>query len=1012
MLPTCLRSPALVAAAFVGCLVATGARADDAADQYMVAAAHYSHMRWELAAEEFQVFLDKYPNHAKAGRSLFFLAEALLQLKRYDEADTRFHEYLKRERNGQYARVALFRSGETAYLRGKHAQAETDLEEFRRQYSGDELDAYVLLYLGEIALAEGNAAEAEGLFRRDLARFPQGLLQDDCRLGLAAALEKLGRNEEAQRLYLAVAAKTAGRLADDAQFRLGTLQNSLGDHARAVETFRAFEERLAESPRRSAARLGRGVALRRLGRLDEAQAVFESLVSDPTVGIEARYRLGLNWAAKGDWPAAAHALLGAAAASPQHELIPAIRFHAGDALLRAGRPEEATEQFDQVIALQRADNQWLDEALCGKIRAALETKDYGSLTRHVAEFLRRFPQSPLEFDVRQTLGRSLLEQEQYGRAVETLEALLCDGTESEQLLQVRYLLSLGYRGLERYEDALAALRPVLDSGTLWLKVEAQLTQASLLLAGGKYAEAARPLEALLESQPAPDVAVRAKAQLAVCHAHSGRIPAAKKLYGELLKEAPGSELIPLATQRLADAAYAAGDAAWSARLYGRLAADGDRPERKLAGLSGLGWSQLEAGLLEEAADSFSRVLQKDPHADLAPEAALARGQVLWQLGRHDPALAMFDLVVDRYPQSSEHPKALLAAARLRVQLKQNAQAEVLYQRLVTSYPELAELDAVLYEWSWVLHDLGRVKESSALLARLRSQHRQSTYWADAVYRLAQRAYQTKDYTSARRLLVELLGTRPEDRIRRLALFLRGEVAVAEQKWAEVGPVMKSFIADYAQDPLRLVAEYWIASAAYQRGDYSAAGRQFDDLARRTQGRDEPWLAMVSLGRAQVLAHMKKWNEAYAIASAIEEEFPHFDRQYEVDYLIGRCLASRADFEGARKAYRKAIRKARQLNTETAAMAQWMIGEAYFHQKDYEMALREYLRVVPLYKHPKWQAAALLQAGKCQERLGRSEKAVQLYAELLEAYSHTPYVEEARSRTQIVSKRLAANPPRH
>ena len=50
-------------------------------------------------------------------------------------------------------------------------------------------------------------------------------------------------------------------------------------------------------------------------------------------------------------------------------------------------------------------------------------------------------------------------------------------------------------------------------------------------------------------------------------------------------------------------------------------------------------------------------------------------------------------------------------------------------------------------------------------------------------------------------------------------------------------------------------------------------------------------------------------------------------------------------------------------TETAAMVQWMIGETYFHQKDYEPAICAYLRVESLVAFPRRQAASLSAGGE-------------------------------------------------
>jgi TolA-binding protein len=86
------------------------------------------------------------------------------------------------------------------------------------------------------------------------------------------------------------------------------------------------------------------------------------------------------------------------------------------------------------------------------------------------------------------------------------------------------------------------------------------------------------------------------------------------------------------------------------------------------------------------------------------------------------------------------------------------------------------------------------------------------------------------------------------------------------------------------------------------------------------------------------------------------------------------------------------------------MAQWMIGEAYFHQEDYAAAAREYQRLVKRYDYATWEAAALLQEGKCRELLGQREEAARLYAEVVENYPQTPFAQRASRRLKTASTR--------
>ena len=99
--------------------------------------------------------------------------------------------------------------------------------------------------------------------------------------------------------------------------------------------------------------------------------------------------------------------------------------------------------------------------------------------------------------------------------------------------------------------------------------------------------------------------------------------------------------------------------------------------------------------------------------------------------------------------------------------------------------------------------------------------------------------------------------------------------------------------------------------------------------------------------------------------------------------------------------------------ELAAQAQFMRGETYFHEDRLREALREFLRVDILYDAPRWQAAALLEAGKAYERLDQWADAAETYSRLVDKFPKDPDVPTARSRGEAARKRAAraSQPPR-
>jgi cellulose synthase operon protein C len=915
----------IVSVAVVGAMLEAESWGNEADDQYAVARGHYQREDWKLAARAFEAFVTKYPDDKRAGECVFLRGETLLQLRQYDDARKQYQASLARDPKGPFAAGALFRSGETAYLAGHFEAAQPDLTRFLAEHPNDPLCAYGLSYLGDIAMAGGQPAAAEGFFRDALKRSPQGRLEDDCRLGLARALEKLDKPDEAQKLYEAIASKPGSPLADTAQLQLGNLQYAAGKYDQAMATFLVFEHRLAKSPWQPKARLGCGLAL-----------------------------------------------------------------------LRLDRPEEAIRLFNAVLATQAPDDV-VQESLVGRIKASLRLKDSAALERDAAEFERRFAASPLRADVQRLVARSLIERKQFARAVALLEPLVGAaqaGRATPQDIENRYLLAVGYEGLGRYAEALAALASAPAEAKEPLKTDALALRGSLLFALKRYAEAVAPLEALLAAKPGGEVVAQATARLAICLARSAQIERAKQVYTDLKAKHPGHAVIAPTAERLAEAALDANDPVWAAELSLQLAKTANSREYELKGKFNLGWSQFKAGRPAEAAATFDELLKGNPPEAMAAEAALVRGHALESLDQTGPAMAMYETVIERHPKSLQHADALLAAARLQTKQKHNAQAAALYQRLAQEHPQFPKLDAALYQWAWTMQELGKLDEAAAIFERLHKEHPQSHFWADATCRLAQRALDAKDFPAAAKLVDEALATKSDAGARPLAMLLRGQLAAAQGDWPATRAAFEAVLRDYPDHPRRPVAEYWIAESYYREHNFAAAAAAWDRMTPRIREKPESWMAMVPLRRAQILVQQNRWAEAQVIAAAIEKDYPRFEQQYEADYLLGLCFADQADFQSARRAFGKVIRSDAGAKTETAAMAQWRIGETYFHQKNYEAALEEYLKVKILYAYPAWQAAALLQAGKCRQRLGETQDAAKLYREVVTDYANTTFAKEA------------------
>jgi TolA-binding protein len=258
-----------------------------------------------------------------------------------------------------------------------------------------------------------------------------------------------------------------------------------------------------------------------------------------------------------------------------------------------------------------------------------------------------------------------------------------------------------------------------------------------------------------------------------------------------------------------------------------------------------------------------------------------------------------------------------------------------------------------------------------------------------------------------RLLEPLVaeGAAVEPRLVQPALYRLGRTQVERQDWSAAARTFARLVAEYPDGTFRREAQFWKAEVAFQADDPKTAEAGFAAAtAEPRDGPPEAWVATARLRRAQCLVLLERWEEALAAAEALRADGPGPAQKAELDYARGRALQGLARFDEARACYQEVI-EARK-GGELAARAQLMRGETFFHQKDYREALRDFLKVDILYDAPKWQALALLEAGKVYEQLDQWTEAAEIYEKLRSSFPADPTAEEATRRLDAARRRAA------
>ncbi len=967
----------------------------------------YNAGKWQEAVRAYEDFQIRFPQHPQAVNAPFEMAESLVQLGEYEKARNLFIEYSDKATTEDKKALTLFRIGECSFFLNDFDRSQKDLTTYRSLYPNHDKDAYALAYLGDILLLPDNpdAAAAKKLFQE----------------GLAIYSKKAGKN----------AAETSEfkKVTEECRLGLGRAQAAGGEVPQAISTFKQMADN-PQNPLAAEARIRLGRLYYDGRRYGEAISALTPFVKAPkTNGPNPNRNWGLYWLGRtyldrdnqGDGLLAVNTLklIEIPKETAEDPPVAAVAYYLGEAYRTEGQFDLATKRFEKTF-IDYPESEFADDAFLSAMRVAFEKQDYKKVTgEYFPVASQQFSSSPLYPYMDQLVGQVFLKTEKYIDAQSTFETLTqrfpkggdpAKAVGEETILPTAFtndnwlFLALSEIGLRRADKALAAIKKIEKSsgepgGDFEMAVTAAEANANVLL--GKYREAIAPLQEYLRVRGNDVDAAHYYELLALCQIMDKQPKPALKSIEQLRKLEPekigGVETILKSEQKLAVAAAKQNEKDLARNLYTSLTFRDNPREYIEFGEDGL--ARLDSGRAPLEGENVAEAIPLSGRAD--EQAAFT----LFQEGIRAEELSDFDKALDNYvtvytnhATTAEAPKALLAAGRILDRGQKDAEAAKVLRRLVDEYADFPQLDLAWYRLAWTLVESGELKSSQSAFLEIVEAYPQSTLWADAAYRVAEYESASGRRDVANKLLDDILrqsgSSASPTRLLDHVLFLRAQNALAEHKWTIVEKNAAQLLSDTPESPLALSAQYLSAEAAYKSRDWKTAQERFAALAKNAEGRTEAWLPIIPLRQAQILAWRQKWQDAYDAADELAQAYPNFDRMHEVEYLMGRCLMQVPNFTGARKHFDRVIAGDDGKRSESAAMSQWMIGETYFRQKEYEKAINAYNKVQESYRFPYWQSVAMLQIGKCYLQLGDQAKASTVLGDMVSRFPKSPYAAEA------------------
>lgn len=909
-------------------------------EELLAAKDQYERGEWNLVIDQMTKFVTEYPADDRFVDALFLRAESLVQLKRYAEARRDFTQLLTINPNTTQKSHAQFRIAEATMLLEERSEAQQLLEQFGKDYPNHELNAYVLPYLAETVARAGNTAWASSLYVESLQQFPNGPLTKESRLRLA-----LLKYQE-----------------DDFQ-----------------------------------------------SAYDKLFQVVETSDRTSTEFWTASYWLAMAEFRTNRFKSAADRILSFTEAQPNHEFNESATYHAAEAYRRLNENQKALNLFQQL------HNNWPDSKY-----ATQSTLAEMQLAGQLGESDRAFElyaslsgtEAKIQYDATRLVAKMLIKDKRFDEASDLIKPL---ASQRRSLITSKarddhhtnlYLYGLARRGMGKFNQA----------GQLLGRIRLDLVNSDLaqqvLLARAETFNLAKEFNAAVEEGfdyerrfPTGQLLAPIRTEMVLGMIGANRRNEAKIKFRQLLRQDESDpRQLARAARQLGEASYEAGDFLNSKEVFEVLETVHENDEDLAQALSALAWIELKKGNREEAAKRFEEFIARFPGHPSTPEVRLAHAQNLAASGQSSSAIEALEFFKDLNPSDPTRARALYQLAELmhRDPNKMRPAGDLLDQ-LLLEHKTFQQRDAALYLLGIIRLRLKGDTADEAFL-ELVENHRTSKFWSDALYRLAESAEARKSKSEAKKHLTKLISAERDRQVLPHALYMMGRIESDEKNWKEARDTLRNLLRRFPRSPLVPVARYGVAESFYQEKQYDRALQLFEILNQNNNfDQDDAWGAMIQLRRAQVLVEKQDLVTAIGVAEKIEKTFPDFSLQHEADYLMARALASRGDFTRARQSYAKVIKSDHNRSQEVTAMAQWMIGETYLHQKKYILAIKAYEALVSDTNYPKWQAASYLQIGKCYESLDNPDQARKAYTRIVDRFGGTDSAVEAKHRVQVLDQ---------
>lgn len=945
-------------------------------DLYDIATGHYARGAWQFAEETFVRLADEHPESELTRESKFFLGETLIQLDRPDDALQAFRQYESYYPQHKNITRCQFRIAECYYLIDKDVVALRKMQDFVFEHPNHALCEYALPIVGNLRLERNEPQIAERAFRIVLQRFPNSAQSETSRLGLARSLYMQGRHNDAAKIFRELADNQQFEKVDHALFALGKI-SYLQNHSEAASGWLVhLTKHFPNSPFATESNFILAKIKANNGEFEQALKQFKAL-EDSEVSAE---------------------------------LAAKIRFERAIAYRQLGNIEECKSLLEQIIEtnpLNGPQESTIDRALIERIRIADSESDWQTIIEIESGAQEKQVGRPYLAVIKTTAGIAYYRQNKFDSAITKFQqaSQLYVDQDFSQHENLKYWTALSHLGLQQFEPAKILLDEIdILNKSDQFEASIALAQANVFVGTQQFDLAIPKFRQYLRLLPEGHDSHQARISMTKCQIETGDyLTADRSLDTIWQRESNISSLESLAI----NLAWAAGqnqDWVVARKWYSRLVTSHNDSVSTQA-VNGLAYVESHDSDQLFDPESIEAIVDKISSGKIeSMKAGLILADSLSKQGQTDAANRITQSILEQWRTARDIPEEIIVPTIFSISeqltdqdnFESITQSNELLEELLDQESRFKQRDRAQYQLAWGYLKTKQRKRSVDTFEQLVSENPTSKYREDSLFRIAKIALDRGDQQSAKRSLNQLVASEVKSEAVAFGLYQLGKIAIREGNWPDAKTNMCRLVDEYPNSSVTCHAEYWLAESSYQTSDFETANTYFESVVNQNSQPDNRRFRSL-LRVAQIKTNQKRWNLVELIYDRANEEFANHSELYQFDYLMGRRSMDQGKFERARAYFSQVVEIPDAGSIELAAMAQWMIGETYFHQEDYKQAIEAYFLVERQHAFTQWQSAALFQAAKCYEHLDQIKPASKLYQHVIQIEPESDYAIQARKR---------------